>query len=263
MTKYLRLGLMCLLLAVVVQCASLAGPIQDPVKYSQLPRMTANSWDYSSETKAAIQPPLWSLMADDWQCPDGRPVTDIHWWGSYWTPPGAYTVYSDQLANAPLGGITGFNITIYDDVPVDPAKGIYYSRPGAVKSYFTIPGPANETLYGTIDKGSGLTEDVYQYYVNLDPQDYFNQEKDKIYWLSIQAILPTNVKQWGWHEAIDHRYDYAVQQWGVESGWYVACTGHDMAFELTSVPEPASLASVLMGICTMSAWAFRSRKRTR
>ena len=22
-------------------------------------------------------------MADDWKCTDRRPVTDIHWWGSY------------------------------------------------------------------------------------------------------------------------------------------------------------------------------------
>ncbi|MCX6377281.1 MAG: PEP-CTERM sorting domain-containing protein [Armatimonadetes bacterium] len=178
-------------------------------------------------------------------------------------PNGAYSVYSDWLMNAPAGGIAGFNFTIYDDIPVDPAKGIVFSRPGEVKKSFTIQGDCGEVFYGTIDKGSGLTEDVYQYYVNLDPQHYFAQEKDKIYWLSIQAILPTNVKQWGWHEAIDHRYDYAVQKLGSESGWYVACTGHDMAFELTSVPEPGSLASLAVGICTMSAWAFRSRKRTR
>lgn len=263
MTKYLRFGVICLLLAVLVQGASLAGPIQDPVKYSQLPRMTANSWDYSSEIKPGIQPPLWSLMADDWKCPDGLPVTDIHWWGSYWIPPGGYTVYSDLLATAPPGGIQGFNITFYDDIPVDPSKGIYYSRPGAVKKSLNISGTANETFYGTVNKGGGLTEDVYQYFVKLDPQDYFHQEKDKIYWLSIQAVLPTNVKQWGWHESIDHRYDYAVQQWGVESGWYVACSGHDMAFELTTVPEPASFASLLMGIGTVSAWALRSRRKTR
>ena len=23
------------------------------------------------------------IVADDWKCTDRRPVTDIHWWGSY------------------------------------------------------------------------------------------------------------------------------------------------------------------------------------
>ena len=262
MHKSLRLAMIGLLLLFLIQGAGIAGAPTDPVKYSQLPNMTAQSWDYSSEVKPDTQPTLWSLMADDWKCPDGRPVTDIHWWGSYWVPNGAYSVYSDWLTNAPAGGITGFNFTIYDDIPVDPSQGIVFSRPGAVKKSFTIQGNANEVLHGTIDKGSGLTEDVYQYYVKLPENDWFYQEKDKIYWLSIQAVLPTNAKQWGWHEADGHWIDYSVQKWGSESGWYVACTGHDMAFELTTIPEPASLFALGTGMLALGGMVLRGRRRT-
>ena len=44
------------------------------------------------------------IKADDWICPDGLPITDIHWWGSY--------INDDQFTP------DGFYITIYDNNPL-------------------------------------------------------------------------------------------------------------------------------------------------
>jgi hypothetical protein len=124
-----------------------------------------------------------------------------------------------------------------------------------------------ETFYGTTQAG----RKVYQYFVDVS-SDPFPQQAGTVYWLSIQDTLPDDTKQWGWHESYDHTKDLplfpndaAVQDFK-GGGWLPIQNNeydNDMAFELTSVPEPASLASIAMGICTMSAWAFRNRKRTR
>ena len=48
----------------------------DDVKWSQLPDMEFGVNIQSTE----VEP----IIADDWECRDPRPVTDVHFWGSYW-----------------------------------------------------------------------------------------------------------------------------------------------------------------------------------
>ncbi len=65
------------------------------------------------------------IVADDWKCSDSRPVTDIHWWGSYdeWDekdPP--------QIAPA------SFHIGIWTDVP-----GPGFSHPGMMIWQTVVP----------------------------------------------------------------------------------------------------------------------------
>ncbi len=61
------------------------------------------------------------ILADDWLCGDKRPITDIHWWGSFlgWTR-------SDQL---PPVAPKVFHIGIWTDVP---AAGEPFSHPGTL-----------------------------------------------------------------------------------------------------------------------------------
>ncbi len=260
MIRVTRLAIVVLLSVLALQCISLAAlaPVDDN-KYIQAPKLTANSYDFSSEVKRGVTggPIFTSLMADDWKCPDGKPITDIHWWGSYWNAPDGYIFYSDGLADAQNGGIVRFNIKIYSDIPAGP--GVAFSRPGQELWSKSITGNANETFVTSLDKGNGLVESIYKYDVILGQSDWFQQEKDKIYWLSIQADgFDTTARQWGWHEAEGQALDFAVQEWP-GSTLYYPCGGRDMAFQLTSVPEPASLMALGLGVIGLGGLIVRRR----
>lgn len=232
-------------LLVTLQVPAIADAPEQPVKWSQLPDMVGGL-DWSSEVKVP------STVADDFLCQDGLPVTDIHWWGSYWLPnnpvPPDGSTHSDALPNAPPGGIEKFIIRFWTDIPKDPNIPLSFSRPGqelwAVDAYQFF-----ETFYGVTTNG----EEVYQYNVYLDPADWFLQEQGLIYWISIEAVLQDPTRQWGWHESKDHWNDAAVQDFK-SSGW-VAIQNNlydsDMAFELTTIPEPGSLVALLGGMVAL------------
>lgn len=256
--KYRFLFAACLILVVLAQCAGVARVVDD-TKYIQPPKMDMG-YDFSSEFKTGF------IMADDWLCADGNPVTDIHWWGSYWTPmSSSYTIYSDARPNAQSGGIEGFGIGIFSDVAAnDPDNILGFSHPGELLASYLLEGNCNETFYGTSVKQQGITEDVYEYSVNLLDTDLgaFDQEQGKIYWLSIMAYLPDESRQWGWHESNIHWNDYAVQATGLDiTDWYIPCGGHDMSFELTSVPEPGSFMALGSGLIGLIGFGVRRRKR--
>lgn len=252
---------------------ALADPI-DPqyVKWSQLPDMTANGYDFSSETLVP------SLVADDFLCDDIRPITDIHWWGSYYTSQ-PYDMNSDHhtdpsfaVGTAPVmpNVVSGFVITFYSDIPAGIDPNMPYSHPGQVLcSSFVGMSQVATNLQGVIDRnsdgiiGNDGDEAVWQYNVLLD--NPFEQIPGTIYWISIQAVNNIgNSIQWGWHESFEHWNDTAVQQgpaalWGLPySVDWANLEVKDMAFEL-SIPEPATMALLGGGLAIMGF----SRKRGR
>jgi hypothetical protein len=201
-------------------------------------------------------------MADDWKCNATGTVTDIHWWGSYWTPYAGegYSDYSDSRPNALSGGIQGFNIKIWTDKPVGPNNP--YSHPDTVIKEIPITGNANEHWVRDITDPSGyLTHSVYKYDLYLDANQQFDQIENTTYWLSIQAAIPSNPeKQWGWHETTIIQNDISVMKKGTSEVWFIPCGGHDMAFELTTVPEPAGILAALTGLSGVVAMGLRRRR---
>ena len=256
MTRCMRAGLVgLLLLLLVVQCASFANA-SVYTKYSQMPKWDG-SYDFSSEVKLGATDAIvyQSEMAEDWICPDGRNITDIHWWGSYWLYDGSYYPYSDWISGADdPSGLQGFTVTVYENA-TSP-----YDHPGAVRWTQYFDGSAGETYDQTVTKHAGVTEKIYSYSLYLNPNQYITQLQGQRYWLSIQAKNTDQSVQWGWHEGDGTHGLNSLQRIGSESSWKLACSGHDMAFELTSIPEPGPLTVLGLGLVSMGGWMFRRRR---
>ncbi len=250
-----------------------------PVKWSQLPKMDAYGYDWSSETS------IGSMVADDFLCSDPLPVTDLHWWGSYYDPGVLYPYTSsdnhpDPTIPAaggdpePPGILQGFNIEFYRDVPAGVDPLMPWSHPGTLLYEQCIPiGQVTETYYGTVTRVGGMIEEnVWQYNVLLsvpfqqdplrDPVDVTGDgEPDgTIYWLKIQAVHCDTEIQWGWHEAETLWWDNAVQHWPPDANspdWDLL-GDRDMAFELTVIPEPSVF--LLAGLAGLGLLGRRRRR---
>jgi hypothetical protein len=172
--------------------------------------------------------------ADDYICQNPLPVTDVHWWGSYWAP------YPGEPQP-----INGFTISFYSDVPASPTAGGGFSQPGDLLYQTYIEGNGNETYYGY---SANDTTNVYQYGTILDKP--FEQTPGTVYWLSIVVDQGWEMPPyWGWHNSSDHWNDSAVQSY-VQGPWApITGGGQDLAFQLT-VPEPATMA--LLGLGALS-----------
>ena len=133
------------------------------------------------------------VLADDWFCNDPRPVTSIHWWGSYigWGE-------KEPPPNAP----SGFHIGIWTD---RPASGLRpWSHPDQLVWEKTIERAAlNERIVGTdfFPLVMQKPDSCYRYDLILPTHEWFHQEKDStVYWLSVAAIYEQMPDQyaWGW-----------------------------------------------------------------
>ena len=212
-----------------------------------------DGWDEYSNYR---NPPM---MADDWECNDVRPVTDIHWWGSFigWTQP-----YPPQLPDA-------FHIGIWTDVPdPNPTDPIDWSHPGTLiwenycESYiWNFAGYDLDPRTGNPDWQEN--EACFQFAQFLSEDEWFHQEPmadgtPNVYWISIAAIYNNtdNVPHpWGWKTRPHFYNDDAVRILSAGGTWpptigstvtmtetipveYPQGVSWDLAFELTT-NEPA------------------------
>ncbi|MDD5458276.1 MAG: hypothetical protein PHF37_02655 [Phycisphaerae bacterium] len=177
------------------------------IKYSQKPELfdpnaqppLINGWDELSDYNG---PPT-KIMADDWLCEDDRPVTDVHWWGSFigWNQP-----------NPPPIVPKAFHIGIWTDVAVnDPLNQKTYSHPGQLvwENYCTTA-VWNFAGYDVdpFDRPNRENETCFQYAQFLSQDQWFYQEPNEsgtnVYWLSIapvynpQDYTDPNFHPWGW-----------------------------------------------------------------
>ena len=268
-----------LAVAAILATASLvsAVPTTDPLKWSQpavevFPGMILG-WD---EPSMAPAPPM---VADDFECKSRLPVTDLHWWGSYPTlQPGIEPHHPD-----------GFLIRFWSDIPEDQDAEMPWSHPGQMLHRIECRNYVVERVGVDIDPwewyetGIAMPVDrAYQYNQKLREDDaagiheWFRQEgtetDPKVYWISIQAIyddlLPEDL--WGWKTRPHFFNDDAVRGFpeavggpifweeiwgpgpdGTEMTW-------DLAFELTTIPEPATMSLLVLG-----GIAALSRRRRR
>lgn len=157
------------------------------IKWSQPPEeiepRLINGWD---EHSLYWQHPI---MADDWECSDERPITDIHWWGSFigWTQPKLPPVLP-----------TAFHIGIWTDVPNGADPQYPFSHPGTlVWENMCTSWVWNFAGFDKDPQGRPERENEACFQFNqLLPQDkWFYQKPDgpdgkRVYWLSIAAIYP-------------------------------------------------------------------------
>ena len=179
-------------------------------------------WDELSDYH---QPPM---VADDWPCKDERPITDIHWWGSFigWTQPHPPPI----LPKA-------FHLGIWTDVPVDPADPDSFSHPGVLiwenycdnwvwnfAGYDRDPRMYPPGMELPNEPGFDVPMDAcFQFNQLLSQDEWFYQQpnddpdRPRIYWLSIAPIYnpwdydDPNFYPWGWKTRRPEWNDDAVR----------------------------------------------------
>jgi hypothetical protein len=251
--------LMLIAMIGAVGAVAVAGPISDPVKWSQ-PPMYLNEIDpaaprdliYGWDEVSIVPGPI---VADDFPCDDPRPVTDLHWWGSYPDiQPGTAPRHPD-----------GFLIHFWKNVPPNTIDKMPWSHPAEPPiwtiecfNYKVSPEPVGIDIdVATYQRNGEIipVDECFQFNQKLRPEEYFRQEPGNIYWVSIQAIyrdLPDY--RWGWKTTRHYFEDDAVTGWEMADGtgiFWEEIRGPsgdtwDMAFELT-VPEPGTMLLLATG----------------
>jgi hypothetical protein len=172
---------------------------QPPVAIDTNDPPLISGWDQQSDFEEL---PI-SIVADDWKCEDDRPVTDIHWWGSFigWNQPYLPPVMPQA-----------FHIGIWTDVPdPDPCDPASYSHPGTLvwENYcdnyvWNFAGydkdPREE--FDTVEPN----DSCFQFNQLLSQDEWFYQEPSddpcnpRIYWLSITPVWGGVIPpyRWGW-----------------------------------------------------------------
>jgi hypothetical protein len=177
-------------------------------------------------------------VADDFECTESGPITDIHFWTSW---------REDQLGDVPNDA---WDISIWDDAGGMPGMLLWQLAPGQ--------GTIATRWYGSGDQGWACpSTSIFQrpdhqefYQVNItNIQAPWVQEAGTLYWLVIRASIP----EWpnpvvGWKTSTNQPPGPIFQApalWSPDLiGWQPVNTGaaapefHDMAFVITNDGGP-------------------------
>lgn len=228
-----------------------------PLKWAQPPTLTPFSplpgcfwgWDEPSVYEPPVQYPI---LADDFACTSQRPITDVHWWGSYlnWV----------ELEPPPAGiGPLAFHIGIWTDVPAnDPTNPVSFSHPGVLLWQWIAPRELLSEHAVACDFHPDfmqMPETCFRYdFIIPNPEWFYQEPGHNVYWLSISAIYqpsPTLPVVWGWKTRQPVWNDGAVRMYGPPlpqpGGVFDPMLGEplmgvgepwDLAFVLTTEPRP-------------------------
>jgi hypothetical protein len=200
-------------------------------KWLQLPDMEWGydiwSWGFENPDGTVM---IVNEVADDWRCPDGRPITDVHWWGSF---KGWMEDVPPDFANMPLPDAADMPLYYILSMHLDNPPGIVqeWSLPATLINQVQIlPGDVSIVYFDSnpvLDHATGqpvfpeLWEHEYEFFVDLEAMGLmWEQIEGEIYWLDIVAIYPEPtgepVEQSKWKQEPDMDYGYDIWSWGYD-----------------------------------------------
>ncbi len=216
---------------------------------------TSNFWGWD-EKSIDDEPPL---LADDWCCTDSRPVTDVHWWGSFFNRDPNLPGWLSSIVPPPPIIPNGFHIGIWSDTPGDPNGQdlTIYSHPNEMlfEQYcYTFSAGFVGYDRDPNDPNYAVTDACFKFSCNMDPNFVQDPNADRIYWLSIAAVYDTNLPDpnyiWGWKTRPHYYNDDGVRIESIVGGGWPPTVGSqyqsgtpldcpkwcswDLAFELTT-----------------------------
>jgi hypothetical protein len=253
-----------------------------PAKWVQMPDETSQGIDVNATWKGTF--PYVKTVADDFLCKDTGLITDIHIWGSWLNdivdpnPTIVLSVYADVPATV--------NPTMYSHPAMTPLwqqvfvpnQNQYLVRPwkSGVEERFYDPN-LNQVL--------GFDHAIYEYNFNIpnavNPlMQYGTLQQPKVYWLGVQVMPSIQDAVFGWKTSTDHWNDDATFADTTSFGgplygpapqpvyWldlHDPATSSpqislDQAFVINGVPEPSTLALLLIGAVGLPALLWTKRQ---
>ncbi|MHC4467394.1 MAG: dockerin type I repeat-containing protein, partial [Planctomycetota bacterium] len=226
-------------------------------------------WDEESWTIDPCENFWFNTAADDFRCLGSMPASSIHWWGSH--------VGWEENEPPTLFPINGWLIRFFNNVPADTAADPNYSHPSQLLHEIWVDSDRVQIeLVGNDEFPEKPPDTCFQYYVDLEPNEWFWQEDylsdttDDVFWISIQAVYPIGadpVFPWGWKTRAAHWMDDSVSYQCRMVGWsddttpvpIIVCRmwpiedpvwgeSFDLAFELDTEPNYIKWEQLFTGI---------------
>ncbi|HHI03468.1 MAG TPA: hypothetical protein ENL22_08100 [candidate division Zixibacteria bacterium] len=163
------------------------------------------------------------VLADDFECTENAPITEIHIWGSWFEDiyPGA-----DPPSIEGDPGNVRFHISIHADVPAGsieewsmpgPMLADWIFEPGEfIYKPVSLEGPYEGWFNPPVEWLPIGDRNCWEYIFLFDETNWFIQQGSDaapvVYWLDVQAIMPEGVTPafFGWKTSIRHWNDDAV-----------------------------------------------------
>ncbi len=208
---------------------------------------------------------IWNApVGDDWTCSATGPVSDIHFWYSWF-----------QDYEIPIESVT---VRIYDNVPAvggpdpipsQPGERLWGPRTFGPNEFVTRwAGSGDQGWFSPTSFADPILHDHQEFYqMNITQiRDPFIQKEGEIYWLVLEAEIEAGHEfvDLGWKTSLDRHEDAAVflrdpanPVWSVVAPEGVGPV--NMAFVIT--PEPSTCVLLSMGGLAFCGYFWRKRRR--
>jgi hypothetical protein len=189
------------------------------------------------------------MIADDFQCGETGPITDVHFWVSW------------QDDNARWELVDSIGVNFYADggnKPGELLKG-YLIEPTDPEYSYRLAGSGNQGWHCPSAPYTEENDHQNFYQINLKPLDepWFYQTQGQRYWLGINILMlpdetplnPADDPQIGWKTALPSNHYGEFSKWKEGASPWLNVMPMDLvrdqAFVIT--PEPATLLLLTLG----------------